>query len=122
MIKYASSKQISFIQSLLNKKVWDEKAEEFDRELTKSYSADYDSSSNTNNYFYHIEAEVASEMIEHLLTLEDEAVRPITEKQYALLNSKKGNKFLATKGISWTELDSMSFEKASALISEMLKK
>lgn len=122
MIKYASAKQISYIQSLLNKKVWDEKAEEFDKALTKSYSAEFNSSANTNVYFYHIEVDVASEMIEHLLTLKDEEVRPITDRQYALLNSKKGNKFLAEKGISWTALDSMSFDEASALISEMLKK
>lgn len=121
-MKYATLNQINFIKNLLNKKVLDEKAEEFNEILTKSYDKEFNSETNSNEYFYHIEADVASEMIEHLLTLNDEEVRPITEKQFNLLNSKKGNKFLAEKGIKWTALYSMSFDEASALISEMLKK
>lgn len=123
----ATEKQINLIQKLI-----DTKKGEYvifaEKELKSSTQIEFNTDTQSNEVVYQIDSEYASELIENLLKLEDASFRPISEKQYNLICKfiKKGSKKEVFEKhnvqLNVAFISTLDFQKASALISDLLKK
>lgn len=123
----ATEKQINLIQKLI-----DTKKGEYTifaaEELRKSNQIEYNFETQSTEVVCEIDSEYASELINNLLKLEDSDFRPITEKQYELICKfiKKGTKKDVFEkhniNLNVAFISTLDFNKASSLISDLLKK
>lgn len=123
----ATEKQINLIKKLIDSKEGEYTifAEE---QLKKSSQIEFCNETQSTEVVYEIDSEFASELISNLLKLEDAEFRPLTEKQYYLISKfiSKGKKKNIFKDhnidFNVAKINSISFEEATALISDLFKK